>query len=414
MSDVIDVSTFDPTLILGKAAILRHAYEGRDLSELLDRFLEAFARDPANAAALLDLSFVLGAAGQRDKALEIQARALSLRRCYRLSRGVGNGLKLAAFVVPGDFMANTPLEFLVEGADIDLWLIYVDADLCALTDIPEHDVGFMAVGESPDNAGVLRHLPQLLKDWPRPIVNNSAETISALTRDGVCQLFVDEPRILAPATVRVDRADLMQIVERKRSLDTPPIEMAFPIIVRPVGTHAGQGMEKVASTEDLAGYLAQHQDLVFYIAPFIDYSGPDGLFRKQRIAFIDGRAYPSHWATSDHWMVHYLSAQMADRPERRAEEEAWMAHFDEDFAVRHASAFQVLNRRFGLDYFGIDCAELPDGRLLLFEADVAMIVHDLDPGETFPYKKPAMRRLFDAFEAMLRARAARTPRGSTE
>lgn len=83
-----------------------------------------------------------------------------------------------------------------------------------------------------------------------------------------------------------------------------------------------------------------------------------------------------------------------------------MRDFDSVFALRHAAAFEALHRHFGLDYFGIDCAEMPDGRLLLFEADVAMIVHDLDPSGTFPYKKPAMRRLFDAFAAMVRARAS--------
>jgi hypothetical protein len=34
-----------------------------------------------------------------------------------------------------------------------------------------------------------------------------------------------------------------------------------------------------------------------------------------------------------------------------------------------------------------------------------MIVHDMDPPDLFPYKKPQMRKVFDAFEAMLRRRA---------
>ena len=55
-----------------------------------------------------------------------------------------------------------------------------------------------------------------------------------------------------------------------------------------------------------------------------------------------------------------------------------------------------------LDYFAIDCGELPDGSLLLFEADVAMIVHAMDPPDMFPYKAPQMRKVFAAFTAMLR------------
>jgi glutathione synthase/RimK-type ligase-like ATP-grasp enzyme len=243
-------------------------------------------------------------------------------------------------------------------------------------------------------------------------VNNRPEVVLNLTRDGVCERFVNEPSILSPVTIRVDRQRLETIARRADDLQSVAPGMAFPVIVRPISTHAGQGMEKIESVADLEDYLQRRDEGVFYVAPFIDYSGADGLFRKQRIAFIDGRAYPGHWATSDHWMVHYLSAEMAEHPVRRAEEEAWMRDFDSVFAVRYAAAFEALHRQFGLDYFGIDCAEMPDGRLLLFEADVAMIVHDLDSSSTFPYKKPAMRRLFDAFTAMIKARSAGSGRAS--
>jgi len=60
----------------------------------------------------------------------------------------------------------------------------------------------------------------------------------------------------------------------------------------------------------------------------------------------------------------------------------------------------------GLEYFAIDCAELPDGSLLIFEADVAMIIHDLDPPGLYPYKKGQMKTVFDAFEAYLKSISA--------
>jgi hypothetical protein len=104
---------------------------------------------------------------------------------------------------------------------------------------------------------------------------------------------------------------------------------------------------------------------------------------------------------------------MAEHAERRLEEASWMADFETDFAVRHADAFATLHRRLGLDYFAIDCAELSDGRLLLFEADVAMIVHSMDSETVFPYKRQAMATLFAAFEDALakRAREANALRG---
>ena len=37
--------------------------------------------------------------------------------------------------------------------------------------------------------------------------------------------------------------------------------------------------------------------------------------------------------------------------------------------------------------------------------EVAAIVHAMDPPDLYPYKPPQMRRVFEAFEAMLRCRA---------
>ncbi len=64
--------------------------------------------------------------------------------------------------------------------------------------------------------------------------------------------------------------------------------------------------------------------------------------------------------------------------------------------------------RIGLYYFTVDCAETRDGTLLIFEADNTAIVHSMDPPEIFPYKPPQMRKVFEAFAAMLYRRAAQT------
>lgn len=42
--------------------------------------------------------------------------------------------------------------------------------------------------------------------------------------------------------------------------------------------------------------------------------------------------------------------------------------------------------------------------MLVFEADVAMIVHDMDSEVIFPYKKPVMRKLFKVFQEALFAK----------
>lgn len=390
----------EQSLIIGKAPLVRHLYEGRDITPIWNDLLARASTNPNDAAAFLDLSTILYTLGQPDKAVLAQTAALDIRRTFHIRNGRGTGPRILVFVTAGDFMANTPIEFLLEASDANILLHYVDAGTRDLSGVPDHDVAFVAIGESPANRPVLQRLERLLIGWKMPVMNNAPLRIVALTRDGVAESFADEPSILAPPTVSVSRNALEQIAARQFPLGG----MDYPIIVRPVGTHAGKSMEKITNAEELSRYLEGRSEAEYYIAPFVDYSGPDGKFRKQRIAFIDGKAFASHLAVSDHWMVHYLSAGMAKYADRRAEEAAWMRDFDSDFAVRHAVAFDALHRRLGLDYFAIDCAELPDGRLLLFEADVAMIVHSMDSDVTFPYKKQAMSKLFDAFEDALQRR----------
>jgi len=86
-----------------------------------------------------------------------------------------------------------------------------------------------------------------------------------------------------------------------------------------------------------------------------------------------------------------------------------MRTFDFGFARRHGTALAGMAGRIGLDYFTVDCAENKRGDLLIFEADNTAVVHDMDSPELYPYKPPQMRKVFEAFAAMLadRARQAR-------
>jgi hypothetical protein len=168
-------------------------------------------------------------------------------------------------------------------------------------------------------------------------------------------------------------------------------------------------LDKVDTPAALAAYLAAQPAAEFYLAPFVDYTGPDGQFRKYRIVLVDGKPFICHLAISSHWMVHYLNAGMDDSAAKRAEEAAGMAAFDDGFARRHAAALAEIDARIGLPWLGIDCAETPDGRLLIFEVDNAMVVHAMDDPGRYPYKRPVMDKVFGAFEAMLRSRRDQHP-----
>jgi hypothetical protein len=392
--------------VIGMAAIVSTAFEHTDMTPLWDRLMQrAMKQGDDAAAAMFDLATILQSRGSTEAAVQVLRGAVELRRSFSIIHGNGQGPRLLAFVTPGDFMANTPLDFLLVHSNCVLHLYHVDAETTALTDLPAYDVAFMAIGESAESAPVLDRMRTLLADFPGPVMNNNPELISRLTRDGVSSMLADEPSILSPRTFRITREDAVDIAFGSKAIDDCAPGLALPVIVRPIGTHAGSGMKRVEDLSALAEWLDAEPASEIYIAPFIDFRGPDGLYNKQRVVFINGKAYASHMALSEHWIVHYLSAGMAKDAAKRAVEQEWMENFDTDFAARHRTSFEALYRHIGLEYFGIDCAELPDGRLLVFELDVAMFVHSMDSAMVFPYKHVAMRKLFDSFVDAVRGAA---------
>ena len=386
--------------LIGLAKLMRRAFSGEDLAPLGAALIERIETD-ADANTLMDLSTVLQLRGNRDLGLLTQADAIRGRQVYTLPAAGGRAaLRVCAVMSAGDFMANTPLEFLLEDSDVELNLVYITENQPLPTQLPEHDVLFVAIAQSDSNMPLLAALADTVASWPQPVLN-PAERIALLSRDQTCGLLKSIPGLIMPITVRVDRQALENV-----SLSIVPLSAyledgAYPVIVRPVDSHAGHGLDKIEDEAALAAYLQNHADSEFYLSRFVDYCGADGRFRKYRIVLIAGRPFICHLGVSEHWMIHYLNAGMAQSAEKRAEEAAVMAAFDTDFAVKHGEALRIINERLGLDYLGIDCGETADGQLLIFEVDSCMIVHALDPVELFPYKQPQMHKVFAAFRHLL-------------
>ena len=392
---------------IGLAALARMAFEGVDQQPLFARLVERASAEGGDPVALMDLATMLLLNSQIENGLGVQAQALAAQRLYRRPSPGPAELKVLSLMTAGDMMANTPLDFLLAGSDIELISLYVDASGELPEVLPEHDVAFLAVGESEANQPVLRALAPRLAAWPRPLLNADAPKIASLTRDGACALMAGAEGVVAPAAARLDRIEMTRLASGVLTPGEVIPGAAFPVIARPIGSHAGAGLLKLDDPAAVFTYLTEQAAERFYVSPFIDYSGPDGLYRKHRIVVVEGRPFVCHMAVSPRWMVHYLNADMLENPANREEEARFFTGFDDDFAVRHAAAFKALHQRFGLDYFGIDSGETKDGQLLVFEVDVAMIVHDMDPPDLFPYKKPQMTKVFDAFQGMLRKAAGR-------
>lgn len=388
----------------GLAKLARLIYSGADPGPIIAELSSRASTNPEDAGALMDLSMIVQLAGDRTQGLAIQSLALESSRLYRCVHGSGTGLRVLALQASGDFMANTPLDFLFDGADATVHYAYLPDNAALPAPLPDHDIAFMGVAESDANRDLLQKVAEILVTFPKPVINGDARLIVQIARDRLWKLFQSSSRVLAPRNARVNRAELTPLATNIASLGALLPDAHFPILVRPVDSHAGHGLGKINDPADLSAYLAASGVDDFYIVPYIDYRSRDNRFRKYRIVFIDRAAYLAHLAISDDWMVHYLNAGMHESADKRDEEAGCMAHFDDDFATRHRIALGEIASKVGLDYFAVDCAETQDGRILVFEGGTGMIVHAMDPADLFPYKQIQMRKIFHAFAAMLERR----------
>ena len=375
------------------------ATRGRDLArsgrldEALAAFLEAVAADGTALDAHVGIYEVAQILRRPELALEHQRAAIALAPVHSTPASEREDFALLVPCAPGLYEANTPVDLLFDARRVTLHRWYVDPQ-GTVPSLPRYDAVFVAIGESDKARGHLAAAGRLVDRIDAPVLNRP-ERIARLARVPLAQTFAAASHARVVSTTRIAR-------ERYAGEGFP-----YPHIVRPVDSHGGHGLERVDDDAQRATYLATQPAAQLYVAPFIDYSNADGLFRKYRIVFVDGEPFPCHLAISPHWMVHYYNSPMAEYAWMRDEERAFMANLGTVFRGDLGNALRETSRLLALDYVGIDCAIDRDGKLLIFEADNALIVHLLDDPVMYPYKHRYVPRIYAALDALVRRRIAR-------
>jgi glutathione synthase/RimK-type ligase-like ATP-grasp enzyme len=306
---------------------------------------------------------------------------------------------------PGDWQANIPTDFLFDKARNNLHTYYLFdrlPDQTAIAQLPPFDLVFNAIAEPDKVRPNLLLADRFIVMANKPWLNDPKQVMKT-TRDSVATILGQIEHCAIPAVRRAARQDLLG-ASRAQFLRSGGIRC--PFLVRPAGAHAGDDLVKVESPEQVDRYLAKVSASEFYVTDFIDYKNTDDHYRKYRFIFVDGVPYPFHMAVSKNWMVHYYNADMGADAWKRAEESRFLTDYTTIFDVSLQRALGEISAAIGLDYFGIDCSITGDNRLLIFEVDVGMIVHLIDPLDLYPYKHQYVPRITRAFEDMIAARLA--------
>jgi len=252
-----------------------------------------------------------------------------------------------------------------------------------LDGLPPFDLVFNTIADADLGVPYFDEVAAIIARAGRPVLN-APERLHATRRDRLADTLAGIPGLLVPETRRLSRAVLAGTrIER-------------PQLVRPAGDHGGEALMLVEDDGALERFRLSAPAEHFYLSDFCDFRSADGLYRKYRLIFIDREPYPYHLVIGAHWKLHYWRNEKDVTDAMKAEEAAFLEDWQSVFKGALGDTARAIGRRLDLDYGGMDCGILPDGRIVLFEANANMLVHLNDSAERFPHKHRFVPRIFEA------------------
>ncbi|WP_256367014.1 tetratricopeptide repeat protein [Acidisphaera sp. L21] len=299
---------------------------------------------------------------------------------------------------------NLPTDFMLDRNRFEIVTLFLPPNEAAdhhwdtiMAQSPPIGIAFNIIGDADAGAPFLAQAESLLRRFPYPVLNPPWQ-IPPTRRDRLPERLTGIAGLVVPFLVRMSRDEVLSYADAVEGQALQP-----PLLLRPVGLHGGEHLQRLSIAQQLTAAASTAAPGDYYLSHFHDFRGNDGRFRKYRLVFIGNEIFPVHLAIGNDWLVHYWRTAMSDA--MRHEETAFLAN---PVAAMGATAFDALRavvRRLDLDYGGVDCAVLVDGRLLLFEANATMLVHATG---VFPEKRRQAERIRDALSAyiLLRQQAA--------
>lgn len=197
-----------------------------------------------------------------------------------------------------------------------------------------------------------------------PILNKP-ENIRKTARDVLSLNLVSNEYFYIPKTFKIKPNNEKDVLGKAKELFG---NKSF--LFRPVLSHSGKALIKVDdfSKADFTKYLLDGEN-EYFITEFVNFVSNDGFYKKARFFVLDGKIYPRHLIVSKSWKIHSGNrVEFENETKYKKEESDFLSSPPKIFLDFCKYVYEFLN----LDFFGIDCAILPDGKVVLFEANVCM------------------------------------------
>ncbi len=339
-------------------------------------------------AALGDMT---GARAHRDRGFKDHALTLLPYR--------GESVPINVLLLVSAAGGNIPTSTLLDDRQFQTSVLVTEyADPNA--SLPPHDLVFNSIGDADLCGEGLDAACAIVARTMRPVINHPAHVRNTGRAANVARLR-GLPNVVVPRMATLPRRMLMGPDAAAAIAD-----LSFPLLVRAPGFHTGQYFAQVETPERLAAATKDFRGDEVWLIERLDARDDAGMFRKYRVMFVDGALYPLHLAISRDWKVHYFTADMADSPENRAKDSAFLTDMPGAIGSSAMAGLERIRATLELDYGGIDFAVNRHGDILFFEANATMVVYPPLPDPKWAYRRPAVDAVLAAVRTMLVGRSS--------
>ena len=374
---------------LGSVYLMAGEYEAAEHHSRL-----ALELDPEMAVAHQNLASLLDRRGEPDLARAHRDRVYGRQSLFVEPAALS---EMTVLVLTTCGSGNVPHRYLLPRerfTRLNWFIEYATEDQARA--LPPFDAVFNAVGGADLAGPTTAPIEAFLASCARRVIN-APERIALTARDRLPDLLAGLDGVVIPQVARLDARTL---ASDGLAQSVARAGLSCPVLLRPIGSHGGQGLVRIDDPDQMAEH-APAPGADAYVTAFHEYQSADGWRRKYRMIFVDRQPFPYHLAISRDWLVHYESADMPGDAARLAEEQRFL---DDPLAAlgdAAMTAVREIGRRMDLDYCGVDFTLLPDGRVLVFEANATMLVHrELERGP-LAHKNAAVEAICAAFQALL-------------
>ncbi len=373
-----------------------------DLSQSEKWFDFVIYHEPNNAVALMNLAAIFNQTNRKSQGSELLNAAYKIQRLY--IEPIDEPCRKLLILTLGKEAANIPLYPLLSlGRNFNIKYAFDYGSPEEDARLPEFDLIFNAVGE----ADYLKPYVQRMKELPylyqKPFLNDPLNVLKT-QRNQIQDVLRDVPGLVLPHYERFEliseKADQLQAVLRH--------SLHYPVIIRPEGTHGGDGLKIAHQSKELIEAVSSIQSS-FYLANFINYQSADLNYRKYRVIFVDRIPYFYHLAISSHWLVHYYSADMLSHDWKIEEEKAFLQSPESVLGNARMTTLLEIGQRLNLEYVGVDFGLMPDGSMVIFEANPTMLIHLESISGPLAYKNEYVKNILQAFEDTLERYSSTKP-----